>query len=580
MTISHPGFPHIFLIVLFMLSLSLGSDAQKTHPTGYFRSPIDFTPSLSGTFAEIRTGHFHSGIDYRTQGVEGKPIYAAADGFVSRIRISPGGFGKAIYVEHPNGYTTVYAHLRNFAVEIQRYIISEQYRQESFDVDLFPESKSIRVKKGDVIAFSGNSGSSSGPHLHFEIRNTHNQKPVNPKLFALNIRDEIPPVIQALKIYPANDYSTINGVNQSKLFEITGANGKYWLSNDQPIRIAGDVAFGIQAYDMHNNSNLRNGIAIINIFIENEHVYAYRVDEFAFEETRYVNAVIDYEELIKSKRRFIQTRILPNNPLRIYPQAGNDGIFTFSETANRVARIEVEDAAGNKAVLQFRISSLVPSYESIMAKEMEGKTLFRYNQVNKYQAENLYLEIPPMALYDDIWFSSKTENRVQLTIAGVYHIHNIYTPVHKAYSLAIKPEISDMRIIEKSVIVRRDDKGNWVSEGGSFKDGFVTTTTRNFGVFSVMADTIAPKITPVNISNNKNISQQKDIRVKISDALSGIKSYRGTINDKWILMDYDPKNELLVYEIDDRTSQGSNLFKLVVVDHTGNRSEYRATLIR
>lgn len=569
-----------FMPIIFLFNIPVRSSAQKNHPTGYFRSPIDFTPSLSGTFAEIRTGHFHSGIDYRTQSVEGKPVYAAADGFVSRIRISPVGFGKAIYIEHPNGYTTVYAHLRNFASEIQQYIIAEQYKRESFDVDLYPEPRSIRVKKGDVIAFSGNSGSSSGPHLHFEIRHTHNQNPVNPKLFALNIRDDIPPVMQALKIYPASSNSTIDGSNQSKIYELTGANGKYWLSNDQPIRIAGDVAFGIQAYDMHNHSNLRNGFAIMNIFIDDTKVFAYRVDEFAFDETRYVNAVIDYEELIRSKRRFIQTRILPNNPLNIYPLVQNSGIFTFAEVGNRVVKIETEDAAGNKAVLQFRVSSMKPAFSYQATDNDENKILFRYNQVNKFQTDNLYLEIPPMALYDDIWFGYKAEAGAAPLIAGMHHIHNIYTPVHKAYTLAIKPEVSDRKIMEKSVIVRRDDKGNWISEGGSYKDGYVTTTTRNFGIFSVMADTIPPRITPVNISNNKNISQQNEVRIKISDALSGIRSYRGTMNGKWILMDYDAKNELLVYEIDDRTTKGTNHFRLVVEDNVGNRSEYQATLIR
>jgi len=289
-------------LFLFCFLLNIQLFSQPDYPVGYFRSPIDFTPSLSGTFAEIRSGHFHSGIDYRTQGVEGKPLYAAADGFVSRIRISPVGFGKAIYIEHPNGFTTVYAHVRNFAPLIQQYIIKEQYRRESFDVDLYPEPRSMPVKKGEIIAWSGNSGSSSGPHLHFEIRHTHNQNPINPKLFGFNILDDIPPVMQALKIYPANPYTTINGQAQSAVFDLDGGSGRFRLIQNQMINIAGDVAFGIQAFDKQNHSNFRNGIVVLNVFIDEEHVFSYRNDEFAFAETRYVNAVIDYDEFVRNRR--------------------------------------------------------------------------------------------------------------------------------------------------------------------------------------------------------------------------------------------------------------------------------------
>lgn len=572
----------IILLIVTLLYVFLCSStnlfSQTDYPQGYFRSPIDFTPSLSGTFAEIRSGHFHSGIDYRTQGLEGKPIYAAADGSVSRIRISPVGFGKAIYIEHPNGYTTVYAHVRNFTPQIQQFIVSEQYKRESFDVDLYPERNVFSVKKGEVIAWSGNSGSSSGPHLHFEIRHTHNQQPVNPKFFGLNIRDDIPPVLQALKIYPANAYTTINGQPQSLVFELNGANGEYRLKQDQQINIAGDVAFGIHVYDKHNHSNLRNGVAILNIFVDEECVFVYRVDEFSFSETRFVNAVIDYEEQIRNKRRFIQTRILPNNPLKIYPIAENGGIFTFPDDKNHAVRIEVEDALGNKATLEFSVSASMPALIPLTRIDTHNKTLFRHDQINRYQTSNILIELPVNALYEDIWFGLSENEQVTGTLAPLYHVHDIYTPVHRNYLLAIKPENIENRLRNKVIVVRQDDKEEWSSEGGTYKDGFVTTSTRSFGIFSVMMDTIAPQIKPVNISNNKNISQQKEIRININDELSGVKSYRGTMNGKWILMDYDPKTELLVYEIDERTSKGSNRFKLVVEDQVGNQAVYEATL--
>jgi murein DD-endopeptidase MepM/ murein hydrolase activator NlpD len=573
----------MMFVISFLLIFSFSVSpllSQTDYPQGYFRSPIDFTPSLSGTFAEIRTNHFHSGLDFRTGGVEGKPLYAAADGFVSRIRIAPGGFGKAIYIEHPNGFSTVYAHVRNFAPGIAQYIRGEQYRQESFDVDLFPEPKSIQVSKGEVIAWSGNSGSSSGPHLHFEIRHTHNQVPINPKLFGFDILDNIHPVLQALKIYPANEFSTVNGKAQALTFDLTGANGNFWLKQDQPVRIGGEVAFGIQAYDVHNHSNLKNGIPIIDIFIDEKQVFAYRVDEFAFSETRYVNAVIDYAELMSSKRRFIQTRVLPNNPLRIYPIISNRGVFQFTEEKNHVLRIEVKDAAGNTSRLQFRVSGTQPSPKPLIDAGNDNKTLFRYDRINRFQNSDFVLEMPANTLYEDVWFEFEEEAISKETLAKQFHIHNKFTPVHSSFIIAIKPVVNDQKLNDKLVIVRKGDNNKWTSAGGSFKDGFVTAPVRSFGVYSVMADTLAPKIKPVNVVNTKNISQQQDIRIKISDDLSGIKSYHGTMNGKWILMDYDAKNDLLVYEIDDKTQKGSNKFKLVVEDPVGNQAVYEANLLR
>lgn len=566
-----------FFLLLFIFPLQI--KAQKEYPASYFRSPIDYTPSLSGTFAEIRSGHFHSGIDYRTQGVEGKPIYASADGYISRIRISSGGFGKALYVNHPNGFTTVYAHLRNFKPDLQKYVIAEQYKRESFEVDLYPDHDQFAIKKGEVIGWSGNSGSSGGPHLHFEIRKTSNQNPINPKLFGLKIHDDVAPVIQNLKIYPADEFAAINGKPRSLVLSVTTVNGIYQVNENKPISIAGKVAFGIQAFDRHNHSELRNGIASMQVFIDNEPVFTYRVDEFDFNDTRYVNAVIDYEELILNKRRFIQTRVLPNNPLKIY-NTKNKGVFSFSGNQTYEVRIEAGDIAGNKSSLKFKIIAAPASGTPLYQPDNSGKTRFYYSQANDFKTDDFSIELPANALYENIWFSYKEQEATAETVAKLFHVHDIYTPVHRNFTISIRTHIDKPELQKKAVVVRTDEKSDWVSEGGSYNNGYITASARTFGVFSVMLDTIAPKIVPVNIGKGKNISQQKDIRIKISDELSGIKSYRGTMNGKWVLMDYDAKNQLLVYEIDTRTVSGSNQFRLEVEDHAGNRKVYEANVTR
>jgi hypothetical protein len=240
----------------------------------------------------------------------------------------------------------------------------------------------------------------------------------------------------------------------------------------------------------------------------------------------------------------------------------------------------VEDTYGNKSRLRFSVNGNTASLIPLVVQDNKNKVHFRHNQINRFNVDDFYVEMPAGALYENIWISFSNKNQVENTVAKIFQVHDIYTPVHRNYTLAIKPQLLVQQYVEKAVIVRLNQDNEWEPEGGTFKDGFITTSTRSFGTFSVMLDTIAPEIRPLNISNNKNIANQADIRMSIDDALSGIKSYRGTINGKWILMDYDPKNKLLVYYLDNRTSPGENSFRLEVEDNVGNKSVYQARLIR
>ena len=166
----------IIIPFLFFISVSM---AQNSYPQDYFQSPLEIPLILSGTFAELRSNHFHSGLDIKTQQQSGLKVMAAASGFVSRIKVSHFGYGKALYITHPNGYTTVYAHLQNFNPEIDAYIKHRQYKNESYEIELFPKAGELLVNNGDIVAYSGNTGGSGGPHLHFEIRNKQ-EHPMNP----------------------------------------------------------------------------------------------------------------------------------------------------------------------------------------------------------------------------------------------------------------------------------------------------------------------------------------------------------------------------------------------------------------
>ncbi len=568
---------HICLSILISLLISTVSYAQQNYPKGEFISPVEFPLLLSGTFAELRSNHFHSGIDIRTQGVEGKKILACADGYVSRIRISPFGFGKTVYITHPNGYSTVYAHLSGFNPEIAAWSRAEQYRMEQFDVDLFPQAGLISVKQGDLIGYSGNSGSSQGPHLHFEIRDSRTERPVNPLLFGLAVKDFTRPTINGIRLYPEGDNALINGKSTPFNPGIAGWGLSYRLSKSDTIEVSGGVSFGINAHDLLSGSNNKNGINRITVFNGNEIFFEWNAESFSFSETRYINSFIDYAAYSTSRERFMRTKVEPNNKLSLYRKVTENGILNVRADIVYPIRIEIADGSGNTSAINFVIRGKAAE-SGVIKPKIEGQ-VFSYKRLNRFVTPHLKISMPGSCLYDSIVFEYNSTASDGKTCAPVHMIHNAETPVHDYYDLSVRVDPAYQKLADKLVVVSLSSNDKPSSLGGKYQNGFVNTRAREFGRFTVMADTVAPVIKPLNISNNKNIGTQKSIRISISDNLSGIKSYRGTLNGKWILMDYDPKNKLLEYRFDELLNQGVNRFFLEVTDDAGNKSSYSALLI-
>lgn len=568
---------HICLSILISLLISTVSYAQQNYPKGEFISPVEFPLLLSGTFAELRSNHFHSGIDIRTQGVEGKKILACADGYVSRIRISPFGFGKTVYITHPNGYSTVYAHLSGFNPEIAAWSRAEQYRMEQFDVDLFPQAGLISVKQGDLIGYSGNSGSSQGPHLHFEIRDSRTERPVNPLLFGLAVKDFTRPTINGIRLYPEGDNALINGKSTPFNPGIAGWGLSYRLSKSDTIEVSGGVSFGINAHDLLSGSNNKNGINRITVFNGNEIFFEWNAESFSFSETRYINSFIDYAAYSTSRERFMRTKVEPNNKLSLYRKVTENGILNVRADVVYPIRIEIADGSGNTSAINFVIRGKAAE-SGVIKPKIEGQ-VFSYKRLNRFVTPHLKISMPGSCLYDSIVFEYNSTASDGKTCAPVHMIHNAETPVHDYYDLSVRVDPAYQKLADKLVVVSLSSNDKPSSLGGKYQNGFVNTRAREFGRFTVMADTVAPVIKPLNISNNKNIGTQKSIRISISDNLSGIKSYRGTLNGKWILMDYDPKNKLLEYRFDELLNQGVNRFFLEVTDDAGNKSSYSALLI-
>lgn len=569
------------LATYFFVLIFYAVAAQESFPKNDFRSPVDFKIALSGTFGELRSNHFHSGIDIKTFGAVNKPLYAIADGFVSRVAVSPGGFGKAVYIEHPNGYTSVYAHCNKFASELAAWVKDEQYRLESFRVNLYPEPGQFRVSQGEIIAYSGNSGGSMGPHLHFEIRKTAGQIPVNPLYFNFQVKDFIRPTLTGLIIYPATPYSKVNGKNKSYEPKIAGWGPNYRLKRKDTLQLSGEFYFGINTYDKLNDAKNHNGVYAVSMFIDSTLVYGHKMDEFAFSETRYVNSLIDYSTYVNKKRRYQKTYIEPNNNLSIYTQVKHNGIFRFIDDQYHEIKYVVKDFMGNESVLLFTVKSSPPEFDDVFLATTDKsiKKIFSWDQDNFFSTPDFSISIPAGAIYDTLAFHYHESSAPDRYFSSMHSVHRKSKAIHKSCKISILPHTIPPEFKDKAIIVRVEDEEASYA-GGEWEGEFLTTSIRTFGDYTVDIDTVPPTIKPLNIKDGKNVASQSNIKIKIDDELTGIGSFKATLNGAWLLMDWDPKNDLLIYDFDDRLKNGKNEFSLEVSDNVENKSTFTATITK
>ncbi|MCK5171395.1 MAG: M23 family metallopeptidase [Bacteroidales bacterium] len=537
-----------------------------------FSSPVDFPIYLSGNFGEIRSSHFHAGIDIKTQGITGKKIYAVEEGYVSRIKISVNSYGKTIYVNHPNGYTTVYGHLSKFNSKIAKLVKNIQYQNNEFEINYFPKQDDLPVKKGEIIGFSGNTGSSEGPHLHFEVRETIDQIPVNPLFFNLEIEDNIAPVLYNLAIYPLNKNGIVNNYGEIKHFELKKDNGSYSIVDTNQIYLSGGIGFGIEMYDYLNNSRNRCGIYTLSVFIDSLLIYNHSIDKFSFYETGYVKSHIDYAEKIRSKKTIHKTFIDPNNNLSIYKSNLNRGIYTFNKDTSYNIRLIATDVYGNKSELSFRVIGLLPDLNTPFIQDSINGILMNWETENVFEDDEIKIIIPEKSLFDTLYFKYSKSKPKFKAYSNVHHIHNIYTPLNKDYSLSIKTlglpdELSNKALIAEIL----DEEIN--SIGGEVVNGHIVSEVKTFGDFIVLVDTISPGIKPLSDFNNL---KSKKIKFLITDNLSGVKSYNGYIDNNWALFEYDQKNDLLFYILDSERIEKNieHELELFVIDNNNNISTY------
>ncbi|MFC0520365.1 M23 family metallopeptidase [Mesonia maritima] len=553
--------------------LSLGMNAQNSYPQDYFQNPLEVPLILSGTFGELRSNHFHSGMDIKTQQQTGLKVLATAEGYVSRIKIAHFGYGKALYIQHPNGYTSVYAHLSEFSPKIEAYIKKKQYAKESYEIEVFPQEDDLVVSQGEVIAYSGNSGSSGGPHLHFEIRNAQ-QHPINPMEFGIDIKDTYPPIVKNILVYPTGENAHVNkSAKRQQLRLIPKGNGLY---ETESFKAHGKIGFGISTIDRLNYAANQNGVYKISSFLNGSPVFEANFSEFSFAESRYINRFIDYE-YYKTKRNRVQKLFLePNNPLSILTQLHHNGYVSIQDSLDYTYTIKVEDFKGNVSTVRIPIENDEISVEEIIPNTIEKTDyLGRANEAVAFDEGKFDIYIPKHALYDDVYLNVTTDGE-SITVG------NDAIPLHKNMTIGFDVSKYSEDDKKKLYIARMSDWGTPYYSDTYKKRNRFTTRTRTFGTYKLMSDSTPPRITPVNFREGKWMSNYRYLKFKIADDKTGISSYRATINGEFILMEYDYKTDMLVYDFNDEavTHSTENKLKIIVVDNVGNSTTFEGTFFR
>ena len=544
--------------------------AQKTIDPNYFSNPLDIPMVLSGSFGELRSNHFHSGLDIKTQQRSGVPIYAPADGYVSRIKVGHYGYGKALYIKHPNGYSTVYAHLQRFETTIQDFVKQSQYKKERYEIELFPKESSLLVKKGDLIAYTGNSGSSGGPHLHYEIRDAYS-RPMNPMLFGLEIPDTKDPSVTSVLAYPVSDDATVNQSSEPvKLRLIKQKDGSY---KTEKISAYGKIGFGIAATDQQNGAYNKNGVYRIKTSYNGKPKIDIKFEKISFDETRYLNRYIDYtyfkEHKIKIQKLFRQT----NNPLSIITQEDDNGFVNVADGFSSNYTIEIKDYQGN--LVHITIPVIGKKDDIVVKKELPNDLQYIPSESSSTIQRGVFtVDFPKNALYQGSYLNIKTSG-------DTLHLHTDNIPVHK--NISISMDISNYNALDKNklYIARQAYKNTSYYTTTRREKNILTAKTRILGSYTLFMDTIAPTIKAANFTDGKWISNNKTLKIKIEDSHSGISSYRATLNGRFILMEYNYKKDVLTYDFNDNIiTDTKNNLRLIVTDNVGNSTTFEAIFFR
>ena len=555
-------------LLLFLLAYTPIFAQTKPFPTQDFRPPLDIPMQLSGNFGELRSNHFHTGFDFRTQQREGLPVYAVGDGYISRIKISSYGYGKAIYIDHPNGYTTLYGHLQKGYGKIEAYIRAEQYKQQSYEIEIFPKPGELVVKKGDTIALSGNTGGSEGPHLHFEFRDTKTEKIINPHYFGFDLKDTRKPVVTSVVAYPISDSSHVNQSGKPIIIGVSQQPDGTFIS--QKVSASGQIGFGFSAYDQDNQSWNNNGIYKAQSFVNGKESFGFQFDSLAFDQGRYINALIDFPRYKRSQQRVMRMFMKQPFPLSVLKTDASAGIVSTSPGLSQLYRLEVSDFKNNKTTVLVPINYTPPAI--VVLRDAPVSNYFVYARKDvMFEKDGMSVFFPAHTFYEDFALQFEVKDSVMT-------VQDDYTAVHSNFSVSVK---SPGAVNPEKTFIASVSGKRLSYNATKYKDGVFTTWTKNLGGFKLATDTTPPKITIAKPVEGKWITKQRSIELRISDEMSGIKSYNGYLNGKWVLFEYEHKARRILHVFDPAyLNEGQNHLKVVVTDNVGNSAIFETQFFR
>lgn len=532
---------------------------------------MDIPLLLAANFGELRANHFHTGLDLKTQGVINKNVYSIDDGYISRIGVNSGGYGLVLYINHPNGQTSVYAHLNSFSSKIASYTKNEQYKRENYALNIYDIAPNVLpVKRGELIAQSGNTGSSGGPHVHFELRETKTEMVIDPlPYFKNSISDNVSPEIRGLSIYPIDGKGVINNQSQPLRENIAlSKNGTYTVLSKR-IEAWGKIGIAIYSVDRMNGTHNIYGVKEVHLYCDDEKIFASDISTIDFATTRMINSFTDFDYWKENKRFYMKSFIEPGNRLHIYDDK-KLGYIDINQAKTYNFRYELIDVHGNKTYYHF----VVEGVQQSIPEQQPCSLVMHWDKVNSYTNDYFSLTIPKGYLYRDINFVLE-RNESEKYFSHEYKVHNSYEPLNDYVEMSLQLSVDTLLNKEQYGIISINKKGKEEWIGGSYSEGYITAKIRELGdIFAVTVDNQLPNITPIGISN---WTKNKKIVIKAIDNISGIKSFRGTIDGKYALFEHDIKSPNYTYTFDpNRLKRGSHNLEFTVEDYAGNIAKYES----
>ena len=554
---------------VFILScvLASGMVIAQNYPTDYFRNPLNIPIILAGNFGECRPNHFHSGLDIKTLGKENQPVHAAADGYISRIKMERGGFGHGLYITHPNGYTTLYAHLNDFMPELQAYVKREQYKKESWELDLQLTPSQFPVKKGQQIAWSGNTGASTAPHLHFEIRDNATEHPLNPALFGFEIKDDIAPVPTQLAIY------NLEQSIYEQMAQVVPLKKKGTSYTADTITVSyTNAGIGLNVNDYMNGSDNTLTFYTATISMDSVEQGRIKLDDIGYDVTRYLHAYVDYKSR-KANGSWLQLffQLKGNMLSHLYEWNDKKGALDISDGNAHKLDLEIQDANGNTTTVAAYIR-----YKPGIDSATDVCNRFKPLQPNKYEHPNVSLQLDEKALYDDVCF--RFGNKADAgSLSDRYQLHQSYVPLHTYFDLRIKPNKAIGFAQRDKVALIYNDGGSESGKASTYDNGWYKASVRNFGSYRLVADVQPPVIKPLQ-KPNAILTKSKRISFTATDAITSVKQFRATLNGKWLC--FEQRGDVFFYIFDEHCPKGKSTIVVTATDENGNTQTLNYTFTR